>query len=91
LAIGVSQALFRMLILNDNRVNPETPPRRDAPFTRRNNGAYNETPTERLAMKPQLKKTIVKIVIGTAFSTAIGYVIKLERKIEDRIDAGSED
>lgn len=37
-------------------------------------------------MNPKLVKMIVKGVIGLTFSSAIGYAIKMEKKIEDRID-----
>lgn len=42
-------------------------------------------------LSTKMKKSIVKLAIGSLFSTAIGYAIKLEKKIEDRIDESSED
>lgn len=37
-------------------------------------------------MNPKLMKLIVKGAIGLAFSAAIGYTIKLEKAVEERID-----
>lgn len=37
-------------------------------------------------MNPKLMKFIVKNAFGLAVTTAIGYMIKMERKVEDRID-----
>jgi hypothetical protein len=37
-------------------------------------------------MNPKLMKFLVKGAIGLAFSAAIGYTIKLEKKVEGAID-----
>jgi hypothetical protein len=37
-------------------------------------------------MNEKIVKTIVKGVLGLAFTAAIGYTVKAERKIQDRID-----
>lgn len=42
-------------------------------------------------LSTKMKKNIVKLAIGIVFSNAIGYAIKLEKKIEDRIDGETED
>jgi hypothetical protein len=38
-------------------------------------------------MKPEIAKMAVKGAIGLVFSAAIGYIVKAEHKIDDRIDA----
>lgn len=37
-------------------------------------------------MKPKLAKFLVKQGLGVIFATAIGFAIKFEKYIEDRID-----
>lgn len=49
--------------------------------------AYNETPMKGpFGMNPKLAKFLVKQSIGLAFAAAIGYAIKMEKRIETRID-----
>jgi preprotein translocase subunit Sss1 len=48
---------------------------------------YNETPTkERRPVNPKLTKMVVKGAIGLCVSGMIGYMIKLEKKVDDKID-----
>lgn len=49
-------------------------------------GVIMRPPTERLTMTPKLMKFLAKGAIGLAFSAAIGYTIKLEKKVEGAID-----
>lgn len=55
---------------------------------RRNYRAFNETPTTKgpFGMNAKLAKMLVKGAVGFVFSAAIGYVIKVEKGIEERID-----
>lgn len=53
---------------------------------RKNNMAYNETPTLRIIMSPKLIKFLVKGSLSLAVSAAIGYAIKAEKRIEEAID-----
>lgn len=55
---------------------------------RRKYRAFNETPTNKgpFGMNPWLAKKIVKFAVGCIFSAAIGYAVKAEKKIEERID-----
>jgi hypothetical protein len=47
---------------------------------------FNENPTERTTMNPKLAKFAVKAALSGVFALAIGYTIKFESAIGDRID-----
>jgi hypothetical protein len=49
-------------------------------------GAIMRPLSKGLPMNQKLLKFAVKSVIGLAFTAVVGYTIKLEHKVEDKID-----
>ena len=38
-------------------------------------------------MKEQMQKSVAKIVVSIAFSTLIGYLVKMDKRVINNIDA----